>query len=49
MDSIFIDGQLPKQFIEDNLGLMKDELGGKTIQKAYFLGIKKMVILVIKI
>ena len=40
MDSIFfIDGQLPKQFIGDILGLMKDELGGKTIQKAYFLGI----------
>jgi len=40
-DSIFIDGQLPKQFIGDNLGLMKDELGGGTIKKAYFLGIKK--------
>jgi hypothetical protein len=40
-DSIFIDGNLPKTFVGNKLGLMKDELAGGIIKKAYFLGIKK--------
>jgi len=40
-DSIFVDQELPPHLIGDNLGLMKDELNGGTIKKAYFLGIKK--------
>ena len=36
MDSIFIDGQLPKQFIRDNLGLMKDELEERQFKKLIF-------------
>jgi len=40
-DSIFIDGVLPQELIGNELGLMKDELKGGSIQKAYFLGIKK--------
>jgi hypothetical protein len=40
-DSIFIDGELPSQFIGNELGLMKDELKRGLIKKAYFLGIKK--------
>jgi hypothetical protein len=40
-DSIFVDGELPQQLVGNELGLMKDELGGGYIKKAYFLGIKK--------
>jgi hypothetical protein len=40
-DSILIGGNLPLELIGDDLGQMKDELGGGIIQKAYFLGIKK--------
>ena len=40
-DSIFTDKPLPLHMIGDDLGLMKDELNGQTIIKAYFLGIKK--------
>ena len=40
-DSIFVDKELPPHLIGDNLGLMKDELNGGIIKKAYFLGIKK--------
>ena len=40
-DSIFVDKELPPHLIGDSLGLMKDELKGGTILKAYFLGIKK--------
>ena len=36
MDSICIDGQLPKQFIGDNLGLMKDELEERQFKKLIF-------------
>lgn len=41
IDSIFVDQELPPHLIGDSLGLMKDELKGETILKAYFLGIKK--------
>nr|YP_010165715.1 hypothetical protein K8L25_mgp05 [Lactarius trivialis]QRN74287.1 hypothetical protein [Lactarius trivialis] len=40
-DSIFVDKDLPSNLIGDDLGQMKDELGGGLIGKAYFLGIKK--------
>ena len=40
-DSMFIDKPLPKHFIGEELGLMKDELKGNVISKAYFLGIKQ--------
>jgi hypothetical protein len=40
-DSIFIDGELPQHLIGNDIGLMKDELNGNFIKKAYFLGIKK--------
>ena len=40
-DSFFIDGELPKYLIGDDLGQFKDELNGGWIKKAYFLGIKK--------
>jgi hypothetical protein len=39
-DFIFTDKPLPPHMIEDDLGLMKDELNGSIIEKAYFLGIK---------
>lgn len=40
-DSIFVDRELPNYLIGKNLGQLKDELNGKVIKKAYFLGIKK--------
>lgn len=40
-DSAFVDGELPQELIGNELGLMKDELKGGWIKKAYFLGIKK--------
>jgi hypothetical protein len=40
-DSIITQGELPQDLIGEDLGLMKDELGGGFIEKAYFLGIKK--------
>jgi hypothetical protein len=40
-DSFFTDKPLPENLIGKDLGLMKDELDGLTIDKAYFLGIKK--------
>jgi DNA polymerase type B, organellar and viral len=41
-DSIFINKELPDYLIGEALGLMKDELKGGWINKAYFLGIKKI-------
>jgi DNA polymerase family B len=40
-DSIFVDNVLPDYLIGKELGLLKDELNGGIIKKAYFLGIKK--------
>jgi len=40
-DSIFTDKQIPEYLIGKELGQLKDELNGKFIKKAYFLGIKK--------
>ena len=40
-DSIFTDKPLPDHMIGKELGLMKDELDGEVIQRAYFLGIKR--------
>ena len=40
-DSIFIDKELPKDLVGNELGQMKDELNGDWIKEAYFLGIKK--------
>jgi hypothetical protein len=40
-DSIFVDGEAPQDLIGNELGLLKDELNGGYIKKAYFLGIKK--------
>jgi hypothetical protein len=40
-DSFFVDRELPDYLIGDELGQLKDELKGKLIKKAYFLGIKK--------
>lgn len=40
-DSIFTDSPLDPKYIGDGLGLMKDELNGAIIEKAYFLGIKQ--------
>lgn len=40
-DSIFVDGELPQHLVGNDLVLMKDELNGGCIKKAYFLGIKK--------
>ena len=40
-DSVFIKGNLDPNLIGKDLGLMKDELDGKSIKEAYFLGIKQ--------
>ena len=43
-DSIFVDKELPDyklNLVGKELGQLKDELKGKLIKKAYFLGIKK--------
>ena len=40
-DSIFIDTALPNEMVGKELGLMKDELDGGFILKAWFFGIKK--------
>jgi hypothetical protein len=40
-DSIFTDKEIPDYLIGKDLGQLKDELNGKFIKKAYFLGIKK--------
>lgn len=40
-DSIFLDKPLDPKYLGDDLGLMKDELSGKVIDEAYFLGIKQ--------
>jgi hypothetical protein len=40
-DSIFTTKPLPDHMVGKDLGLMKDELEGCTIDEAYFLGIKK--------
>jgi hypothetical protein len=40
-DSIFTTNILPEHLIGSDLGLMKDELNGVTIQEGLFLGIKK--------
>ena len=40
-DSIFTKTKLNTSQIGDDLGLMKDELGGKLVKEAYFLGIKQ--------
>lgn len=40
-DSIFTDKEIPNYLIGKDLGQLKDELNGKFIKKAYFLGIKK--------
>ena len=39
--SIFTTVKLEDRFIGSDLGLMKDELNGSIIKKAYFVGIKK--------
>lgn len=43
-DSFFVDKELPEYLIGKELGQLKDELNGGVIKKAYFLGIKNMVI-----
>jgi hypothetical protein len=40
-DSIFTTNKLPDNLIGKELGLMKDELNGNVIEKAYFFGIKQ--------
>ena len=40
-DSLFTDKEIPSFLIGKDLGLLKDELNGGVIKKAYFLGIKK--------
>jgi hypothetical protein len=45
-DSIFIDGELPSQFIGNELGLMKDELKGGLIKKLIFWELKNTAILI---
>jgi DNA polymerase family B len=40
-DSIFVDKIIPDYLIGNDLGQLKDELNGKFIEKAFFLGIKK--------
>ncbi len=40
-DSIFTKTELSKELVGDDLGMMKDELKGLTIQEAIFLDIKK--------
>jgi hypothetical protein len=40
-DSIFTTDKLSDLLIGDEIGLMKDELNGKIIEEAYFLGIKQ--------
>ena len=40
-DSVFREGDLDSKFVGKEIGLMKDELTGKTIEEGYFLGIKK--------
>ena len=39
-DSVFTDKPLPHSMVGQDLGLLKDELSGKTIQRAIFLGNK---------
>nr|YP_009630856.1 hypothetical protein HM01MITGene24 [Hypsizygus marmoreus]QBZ73689.1 hypothetical protein HM01MITGene24 [Hypsizygus marmoreus]QCI56445.1 hypothetical protein [Hypsizygus marmoreus]QKJ80196.1 hypothetical protein [Hypsizygus marmoreus] len=40
-DSIFTSTPLPSHLIDDDLGLMKDELKGSIVEEAYFIDIKK--------
>nr|YP_010759074.1 DNA polymerase [Hericium alpestre]WEX31988.1 DNA polymerase [Hericium alpestre] len=40
-DSLFVDKPFSTELVGDDIGLMKDELKGNIIEKAYFLGIKK--------
>jgi len=40
-DSIFTSNKLPSNQVGSELGQMKDELDGKIIKKAYFIGIKQ--------
>lgn len=40
-DSIFVNQELPAELVGDEIGQMKDELGGGWIKEAYFFGIKK--------
>lgn len=40
-DSIFTNMELPAIYVGDDIGQMKDELGGGWILEAYFLGVKK--------
>jgi hypothetical protein len=40
-DSIITSRELPAEFIGSELGLLKDELNGKVILEAYFIGIKE--------
>jgi len=41
-DSVFTTHPLPSHLIGPELGQLKDELGGATIDKAYFLGLNNM-------
>jgi hypothetical protein len=40
-DSLFTDKPIPPHLIGKDLGLLKDELNGLVINKAFFLGIKQ--------
>nr|YP_010462023.1 DNA polymerase [Hericium erinaceus]UUF93977.1 DNA polymerase [Hericium erinaceus] len=40
-DSLFVDKPFDSELVGDEIGLMKDELKGEVITRAYFLGIKK--------
>jgi len=40
-DSIFTDKELPAHMVADDLGQIKDELNGRWIERAYFMGIKR--------
>nr|YP_010462017.1 DNA polymerase [Hericium erinaceus]UUF93971.1 DNA polymerase [Hericium erinaceus] len=40
-DSLFVDKPFNSELVGDEIGLMKDELKGEVITRAYFLGIKK--------
>lgn len=44
-DSIITDKPIPKHLIGDGLGMLKDELNGKTIKTGYFFGVKRYILI----
>lgn len=47
-DSAFLNKPLPKHLVGNGIGLMKDELNGKIIKRALFLGNKKIYLSILQ-